>query len=137
MISSVILKVAARFLAPLLVLFSIVMLLRGHNNPGGGFIGALMAVIAIALYSLARGVAATRTRMKINPHALIGIGLAVGLVSGLPAFFFGEPFMTGYWVSTTLPLIGEFNVGTPLLFDIGVYLTVIGVVVTMIFTLSE
>jgi multicomponent Na+:H+ antiporter subunit B len=137
MSSSVILQVAARFLAPLLVLFSIVMLLRGHNNPGGGFIGALIAVIAIALYSLARGVEATRTRMKFNPHALIGIGLAVAIVSGLPAFFFGQPFMTGYWVSTILPLIGEFNVGTPLLFDVGVYLTVIGVVVTMIFTLSE
>ena len=133
---TIILRTAATFLLPLLLLFSVFILLRGHYLPGGGFIGGLIASIAFILYRTANGAANTKSLLHIHPGYIIPVGLSVALLSGLSSIFFKEKeFMTGVWFKDPLPVIGM--VGTPLFFDIGVYLVVVGVTLTIIMTISE
>lgn len=132
---SMILSTATRYLLPLLLLFSIFLLLRGHNEPGGGFVGGLVAGAALALYAMALGLRSARQVLGVDPRTLIYFGLLAAAVSGLPALFFGLEFMTGLWSAQALPVIGK--LGTPLLFDVGVYLVVIGITLTIIFALME
>jgi multicomponent Na+:H+ antiporter subunit B len=133
--NSLILSTATRYLLPLLLMFSIFLLLRGHNEPGGGFVGGLVAGAALALYALALGLRTARQVLGVDPRTLIYVGLLAAAVSGLPAMFTGLAFMTGLWSAGALPVIGK--VGTPLLFDVGVFLVVIGITLTIIFTLIE
>lgn len=132
---SVILYTATRYMLPLLVLVSFFLLLRGHNEPGGGFVGGLVAAASFTLYALAHNVAKARRALRIDPRTLIAVGLLTAFVSGLPALLGGEPFMTGQWTAFELPVLGK--LGTPLLFDAGVYLLVIGISMTIIFSLAE
>lgn len=133
---TIILRTASTFLLPLLLLFSVFILLRGHYLPGGGFIGGLIASIAFILYSSANGQENTKTLLRIHPGFLMPVGLSIALLSGLSGIFFkGKEFMTGVWFKDPLPVIGM--VGTPLFFDIGVYLVVVGVTLTIIMTISE
>ena len=133
--TSLILPTAARYLLPLLLLFSVFLLLRGHHEPGGGFVGGLVFAAAYALYAIAHDVATARRALGLNPRLLIGIGLLVALSSGVISILAGEPFMTGLWTDFTVPLLGK--LGTPMMFDMGVYLVVIGVTLTIIFALAE
>jgi multicomponent Na+:H+ antiporter subunit B len=135
--TSLILRTTARLLRPLLLLFSLFILFRGHNQPGGGFVGGLMAAAAFALQAISTGVESARSALRVDPHVILGTGLLVAVVSGLPALVFGQPFMTGQWLSLHLPLAGEWKLSTVMLFDIGVYLVVLGSVVLVIFTLAE
>ena len=134
--TSTILQTATRVLMPLLLLFAVFLLLRGHNHPGGGFVGGLVVASSFVLYSIAFGVAAARRALLVRPATLLGAGLLVALVSGLPAVLSGRPFMTAKWTEVH---IGPAPValGTPLVFDVGVFLAVVGVVVTIVFTLAE
>lgn len=132
---SLILSTATYYLLPLLLLFSIFLLIRGHNQPGGGFVGGLVAAAALALYAIAQGTAEVRRAIRLRWGALIGIGLLTAMGSGLLGLLSGYPFMTGRWYAQPVPLLGK--VGTPLLFDVGVYLVVLGVTMTIIFTLAE
>jgi len=132
---SMILSTATRYLLPLLLMFSIFLLLRGHNEPGGGFVGGLVAGSALALYAMALGLRSARQVLGVDPRSLIYFGLLAAALSGLPALFRGLEFMTGLWSEQALPVIGK--LGTPLLFDTGVYLVVIGVTLTIIFALME
>ncbi len=134
---SLILRTATRFLLPLLLLFSLFLLLRGHNSPGGGFVGGLVAAAAFALYALAFDVAAARQLLRIDPRQLIAVGLLVALASGMVAWLAREPFMTGQWSYITVLGIGPVPLGTPLIFDLGVYLVVVGVMLTIILSLAE
>ncbi|MGM0701178.1 MAG: Na+/H+ antiporter subunit B [Pseudomonadota bacterium] len=124
---TLILNVAARFLLPLQLLFSLFLLLRGHDEPGGGFIAGLVAAGAFALYLFAFGLRALRAMIKVSPRDLVGLGLLLAMLSTLPAWWQGEPFFTSQW--WTVPLIG-YKASTPLIFDIGVYLVVLGSVLT-------
>ncbi|MEO1008598.1 MAG: Na+/H+ antiporter subunit B [Planctomycetota bacterium] len=135
--NSVILRTATRFMLPLLVLFSIVVLLRGHNLPGGGFVGGLLATSAFVLYGMAFGVDSVYRLLRIPLTGYIAAGLGLAIASGLPGLLGGEPFLYGQWTSVTLGGIGELKIGTPLFFDIGVYLTVLGVCLMMLLTLAE
>ena len=134
--TSSILQTAVRLLMPLLLLFAVFLLLRGHNQPGGGFVGGLVVAASFVLYSIAFGVDAARRALLVRPSTLLGIGLLVALISGLPALVAGRAFMTALWTT-----VGEGSmaiaVGTPLVFDVGVFLAVIGVVSTIVFTLAE
>jgi multicomponent Na+:H+ antiporter subunit B len=134
---SLILMTATRFLLPLLLLFSIFLLLRGHNAPGGGFAGGLVVASAFALYGFAFGVSESRRLLGVQPRTLVGAGLLVALFSALISLLRGQPLMTGQWTSVHVPMIGPIDVGTPILFDIGVYLVVIGVANTVLMTLAE
>jgi len=123
-------------LLPLLLLFSVFLLLRGHNEPGGGFVGGLIAAAAFALYAFAEGADAARFVLRIAPRTLIATGLATAVLSALVApVFAGLPFMTGLWSKVTLPAIGK--LGTPLFFDLGVFQVVLGVTLLIIFSLAE
>jgi multisubunit Na+/H+ antiporter MnhB subunit len=134
--TSAILQTATRLLMPLLLLFALFLLLRGHNEPGGGFVGGLVVAASFVLYSIAYGVQPARRALLIAPSSLLGGGLLIALLSGLPAVLLGRPFMTALWTKVWVGSVAV-DVGTPLVFDIGVFLAVIGVVLTIVFTLAD
>ncbi len=132
-----ILKIAAKHLLWPFLIISLIILWRGHNQPGGGFIGGLVAASAFILYNVAYGLEEARGKLRIDTRTLITIGLSVALFSVMLSLALGKPLMTGLWIDLHLPLLGEQHFGTPLLFDAGVYLVVVGVILTIVFTLSE
>lgn len=133
--SSLILRTATRPLVPLLLLFSVFLLVRGHHEPGGGFVGGLVAATAFVLIALAEGSTAARSALRIEPVRLIPAGLATSSIAGLLGLLDGRPFLTGLWLPGSTEAIPTF--GTPLLFDFGVYLTVAGVVLSIVFSVME
>lgn len=134
--NSVILRTAVRLLIVLLLLFSVFILFRGHDEPGGGFIGGLIAAGAFALYGVAFGPAEARRILRASPGMLVGVGLAAAAVSGLFAALDGQPFLTGQWWTIDYgPL--DFYLSSVLVFDIGVFLVVIGFVLAFVFSLEE
>lgn len=134
-LDTIILKTATNYLLPLLILFSIFVLIRGHYLSGGGFVGGLIASIAFVLHSFAYNTKRTISLFKFNPLFLIPIGLSISLISGLLPILISKPYMTSVWFLDSVDVIGAF--GSALLFDVGVYLVVIGVVLTILFTISE
>ena len=132
---SLILSTATRYMLPLMLIFSIFLLIRGHNEPGGGFVGGLVAAAAFSLYAFAFEVDQARRALRVAPSTLLGVGLLIAVSSGLLALFSGQPFMTGLWSDTPVPVLGK--LGTPVLFDLGVYLVVVGVTLDIIFALAE
>ena len=134
-VRSPVLFLAARYLLPLLLTFSVFLLLRGHNEVGGGFVGGLVAASALMLYAIARSPAAARRLLPVSPPVLITIGLAIAFVSGMVGPLLGLPVMTGLWLAEPLPVLGK--VGTPVLFDVGVYFLVVGICLHILLTLAE
>ena len=132
---SPILRSGARFLVPLMLLFSVFVLVRGHNEPGGGFVGGLVAATAFAFVLLAEGLAEARRLLRLDPLGLVAAGLFVALASGVPPLLRASPFMTGLWLKAPLPVVGK--VGSPVVFDVGVYLVVLGIVLAILFALAE
>jgi len=133
---TVIFRTVAPFLSSLMVLFSIFVLLRGHNEPGGGFIGGLIAASALAIYGIACGVSPVRRALYFHPMGIAGFGLLIGSLAGVMSIFFGVPFMTGLW--GYIPLFGEsIKVSSVLVFDIGVYLVVVGSIGSIALSLEE
>ena len=133
-----VLHISSRYIAPLLVALSLVALYRGHNFPGGGFIGGLVAASAVLLLAVVHGWAEVERRLRIDPLKFLVIGLGLALLSGLPGLLAGQPFMTGEWLpALNLPLLGKLKLGTPLLFDVGVYLVVVGFTVKCAMSLGK
>ena len=129
---SVLLRQGILPLSALLALISLVLLWRVHNLPGGGFIGGLVAASAAVLLALAFGVNRARAVLRLPPVAMLALGLALAAGAGVIGLVQGQAFLTGNWIFPAgLPL------GTPLLFDIGVFLTVLGAVLHMLFRLLE
>jgi len=120
-----IVRVAALSLSPVLLIVSWVLLARGHHEPGGGFVGGLVAAAAVAFYGLVHGAAAARARLPMEPLRIAALGLVTALLSGVPAVLAGRPFLSAVWWDVRLPAIGK--AGTPVLFDTGVYLVVLGI----------
>lgn len=131
---SLILQTATRFLVPLLLLFSLFLLFRGHNAPGGGFVGGLVAAAAFALYAIAEGVDPARRLLRLDPRHLIAFGLCLAVASGIAPLFARGVLLTGVWLPAGA---GSSPVGTPLIFDLGVYVVVLGVTLTILFALAE
>ena len=121
----------------ILLLFSVFLLLRGHDLPGGGFIGGLVAAAAVALYLIAFGADAATLLLRVRPRALLGAGLLAGVLAGLMGMVTAEPFLTGQWLIFDLPGNAEVKLSSVLLFDVGVYLVVVGAVLTMLFALEQ
>lgn len=132
---STILKTASNYLLPILLLFSFFLLLRGHYHPGGGFVGGLIASIAFVLHSFTHGTESTLKLLRYHPGSFIPFGLALSCISMFAPVLAGLPVMTGLWFDQPIPVIGM--VGSALFFDLGVYLVVIGVVLTILFTISQ
>jgi multisubunit Na+/H+ antiporter MnhB subunit len=121
---------------PLLLVFALFLLLRGHNEPGGGFVGGLVVSASFVLYAIAFSVEAGRRALLVSPRVLLGSGLLVAVMSGMPGVIAGRPFMSSVWTTVELGST-RVDLGTPLLFDIGVFLAVVGVVLTIVFTLID
>ncbi len=123
----VILESAAGPLYVLILLASVWILFRGHNEPGGGFIGGLVAVTATVLWAVSHGTDAATERLPWrSPVVLAAVGVGAATLAGIPALLVGETFLTGLWGPTLPLLVSELKIGTVVLFDIGVYLCVWG-----------
>ena len=136
--NSLILRIGTRYLVGLLLIFSIHMLLRGHNEPGGGFIGGLIGATGFVLYAIACGTEDARAALRVAPERIAMAGLGIALAAGVAAVLFGDAFFTGQWLflgatedDKGLPL------STVLVFDIGVYLVVFGAILSLVFALEE
>ncbi|SDQ88130.1 Na+/H+ antiporter subunit B [Pseudovibrio sp. Tun.PSC04-5.I4] len=134
--NTLIFRTVAPYLTALTMLFSIFVLLRGHNEPGGGFIGGLIAVSAFAIYGIACGVSAVRRAMKFHPMSIAASGLLLAVLSVLPSLFLGKAAMTSQWLA--VPVLGTVvDLSTPLFFDVGVYLVVVGAISSIVLSLEE
>lgn len=132
--SNSMLPAAARIVVPVQYALSIYLLLRGHNLPGGGFIGGLVLASALVLRAM---VDPTR-KPKFDLLVLAGLGLMCALGSAVLPLFLGEEFFTGIWGgSIWLPLVGKVKIGTVMFFDIGVFMVVTGVAAKMLLVLFE
>lgn len=134
--NTLIFRTIAPFLTALTLLFSIFVLLRGHNEPGGGFIGGLIAASAFAVYGIAFGVQAVRRALWFHPMSIAGAGLLLSTLSGLISAIFGVPFMTGLWIYPEIFGV-EVPLATVMSFDVGVYLVVVGSITSIALALEE
>lgn len=136
--NSLILTTATRLIVAILLLFSVFMLLRGHNEPGGGFIGGLIGATGFVMFAIACGTAEARAALRVRPQQIAAAGLGVAALAGLGSGLLGDPLFTGEWI-----FIGAseddhgLGLSTVLLFDIGVYLVVMGGILTLVFALEE
>ena len=123
--NTLIFRTIAPPIVAIMLVFSLYICLRGHNEPGGGFIGGLIASGAIEVLGMAVGVPAARHALRIDPLVIAGFGVFLAALSGLPSLFIDAPFMTSIWLyldmgDSTIPI------STPLFFDLGVYFAVFG-----------
>jgi multicomponent K+:H+ antiporter subunit A len=128
---------ASRIVLPLTLAVGIYLFLRGHNQPGGGFIAALVVAIAFLVQYLAAGFDWSDARKPFGEHQLIGWGVLVAMATGLGAMVLGAPFLTSWFDYFSLPLIGKFELASAMLFDTGVFLTVLGAVMLALAQLSH
>ena len=134
---SLILTTATRLLVALLLVFSVYALLRGHNLPGGGFIGGLIGATAFILYTIATSVEEAQAALRIDPANLAMAGLGVAALGGIGAAFAGQPFFTGQWLFLFRDGDSYVPLSTVLVFDIGVYMAVFGGILTLVFALEQ
>lgn len=130
------LRLLDRILTPVLLLLALFLLLRGHNLPGGGFIAGLMAAAAFELQILSRGHETLRASVGPYLNSAIGLGLAIGILSGFAGLLEGR-FFKGVWFELYIPLLGVLDIGTPVIFDLGVFLVVVSVTTSYLLGLSE
>jgi len=136
--NSIVLRTTTAVLLPIMLVLSVVVLLRGHNEPGGGFVGGLVAAAGFSLHAISHGAESTRRLLRMDPRTLIGTGLLVAVLSGMPALIARSPYLEGRWLSLDAPGLSDpLKVGTPILFDIGVYLLVLGGSLLMAISLQE
>ncbi|MGD1885290.1 MAG: monovalent cation/H+ antiporter subunit A [Paracoccaceae bacterium] len=129
--------VVTRVLMPIALVVGLYIFLRGHNQPGGGFVAGLVVAIALLMQYMASGFAWTQERKKIEYHTMIGLGVLVAGLTGIGAWLLGQPFLTSAYTYVHLPPIEEFELATAMLFDLGVFLTVLGAVMLMLYSLSR
>lgn len=129
--------VVTRVLMPIAIVVGVYIFLRGHNQPGGGFVAGLVIAIALLMQYMASGFAWTQERKRIEYHSMIGIGVVIAGLTGAGAWLAGRPFLTSAYTYVHLPPIEEFELATAMLFDLGVFLTVLGAVMLMLYSLSR
>lgn len=136
--NSLIFSTISRLLVGLMLLFSVFLLWRGHNEPGGGFIGGLVAAAGIIVYGLAEGAVLMRKLLRFEPRTLVLIGLLMTIVAGLLPLLQNSAFLTGLWLFIGATETDKgLALGTPLIFDVGVYLAVVGGVAGMVIAMEE
>jgi multicomponent Na+:H+ antiporter subunit B len=134
--NTIIFRTLSPFVTGLILVFSVFVTLRGHNEPGGGFIGGLIAASGFAIYGLSHGVPRVREMLWMHPLVYAGFGLALAVASGLLSIVFARGFLTGLWVFPTLFGV-EVALSTPLFFDLGVYFVVAGTMTSIALALEE
>jgi multicomponent Na+:H+ antiporter subunit A len=136
-INDVILRTVSKLAIPIVLAFSWYLFYSGHHHPGGGFIGGLMTSAALVLLSMSAGMNATARMIPVNYRIVIGIGLLTALLTGIGSFAAGVPFLSHSFGYFDIPLLGETELATAVLFDLGVYLAVVGVTMTIIYTIGR
>jgi multicomponent K+:H+ antiporter subunit A len=131
------LTVITRLLLPLALMVSVYIFLRGHNQPGGGFIAGLITAVALILQYMASGIGWTQERFGRDLHYIIASGVLAAGLTGLGSWLFGFPFLTGWYQYFELPIVGRFPLASAVLFDIGVYLTVVAGVLLMLVNMGK
>ncbi|ABD56632.1 monovalent cation/H+ antiporter subunit A [Jannaschia sp. CCS1] len=129
--------VVTRVLMPIAIVVGLYIFLRGHNEPGGGFVAGLVIAIALLMQYMASGFAWAQERQRIEYHTMIGLGVVIAAATGVGAWLLGRPFLTSAYTYVHLPPIEEFELATAMLFDLGVFLTVLGAVMLMLYSLSR
>ena len=134
--NTVIFRTLSPFISALTLVMSVFITLRGHNEPGGGFIGGLIAASAFALLGLSHGVPRVRRALHFHPMSYAGFGLLLAAATGVLSLMLAKPFMTGLWVFPA-PLGVEIPLSTPMFFDIGVYFVVAGAMTSIALSLEQ
>jgi multicomponent Na+:H+ antiporter subunit B len=137
MTGSLFFRYVARLMMPVLLMFSLFLLLRGHNQPGGGFVGGLAASSSIILMTLAYGADEVRERLRVDFLRAMFFGLAIALVAGIVGFVTGIAFQDALWWKPYIQGLGRLELGTPLLFDVGVYIVVFSVTSSIVMNMAE
>jgi multicomponent K+:H+ antiporter subunit A len=132
-----IMQALTRLLFPLMIMVAVFIFIRGHNLPGGGFIAGLIAAVALIIQYLANGISWTAQRLRIDMHWIIGIGLLIATFTGLVSMLLGYPFMTTTYTYLTWPIVGKFEVASAFVFDLGVFLVVVGATVMILVQLGR
>ncbi|MGM8365053.1 Na(+)/H(+) antiporter subunit B [Virgibacillus sp. W0181] len=135
--NDLILKTTTSLIVFILLGFAFYLLMAGHNSPGGGFVGGLTTSAAILLMYMSYGKHTVEKILPINFITLVPIGLLIAVLTGLGSLLFGVPFLTQTFGHITVPFFGELELATAMLFDIGVFLTVLGTTVTIILTIAD
>lgn len=134
---NIILEKIVTLFMKVMMAFSLYLLIRGHNNPGGGFIAGIIASTGFIFFSIIHGTKEIQKIIKFKPQTFIGIGLLLVLFSAMLPVFFAREVQTGLWIHSNLPVLGPLHLGTPLIFDTGVYFVVIGVILTIVISIME
>ncbi|NJK90831.1 MAG: Na(+)/H(+) antiporter subunit B [Blastochloris sp.] len=134
---SFLLRIATGLVFFVVALFSVYLLLRGHNLPGGGFIGGLAATIGILLHGLAHGFDEMEAQLKLDPIRIAALGLLLAVLTGLAPLLLNRPFFEHYNTYVSVPYLGQVPLGTPLVYDLGIYLLVIGISTKVIFIMAR
>jgi multicomponent K+:H+ antiporter subunit A len=129
--------VLSRLVLPFAGLVSLYFLLRGHNAPGGGFVGGLVMATAVIVHYMVSGTMWVEARLKIAPQVWIAFGLLAAVAAGLCAWLAGQPFLTALSTDVHVPLLGELHLSSVLLFDLGVYMLVVGAAILMLIALAH
>lgn len=137
MTRSVFFRFVARVMLPVLIVFSLMLMLRGHNEAGGGFVGGLVASSGVILMTLAYGPDEVRQRLKIDFLRLMFFGLLIVLFAGLLGLIIDGNFLQAEWWKPVIQGFGRLELGTPLLFDIGVYIIVLSVTSSIVMSMAE
>jgi multicomponent K+:H+ antiporter subunit A len=131
------LVVATRALLPMALMVGVYLYLRGHNMPGGGFVAGLVFAIAYLMQYMASGYDFSHARQRVDHHALIGWGVLVASLAGIGAWVMGLPFLTSGFTYIDLPPLEKFELATAMIFDLGVFLCVLGAVLLALASLSR
>jgi multicomponent K+:H+ antiporter subunit A len=129
--------VLVRLLLPMAALVSAYFLLRGHNAPGGGFVGGLVMATAVIVQYMVSGTIWVEKRLKIHPQVWIALGLLGAALTGLGAWLASRPFLAAVTADVHLPLIGALHLSSVLVFDLGVYMLVVGAVMLILISLAH
>jgi len=135
--NDVILKTVTRVAAVIILTFSIYLFMNGHHHPGGGFIGGLSTASAIVLLYITFGIEKVRENIRVDFKKLSALGVLIAIATGLTGTLFGEPFLTQIFGHVDLPIFGDTELASALVFDTGVALAVIGTAVNIILSISE
>jgi multicomponent K+:H+ antiporter subunit A len=131
------LRVTSRAVLPFALMVAVYLFLRGHNQPGGGFVAGLVTAVALIVQYLASGINWTEHRLNVRFYRIAGLGLLVAGATGVGSFFFDAPFLTSAHGHPRIPVLGEVPLASAALFDLGVFLTVVGAMVLSLTALSH
>jgi len=135
--TDIFLQSATKILVFIIITFSIYVLFAGHHNPGGGFIGGLITASALVLLYIAFDLQSVRDIIPVDFNRLAATGVIVSVLTGAASFLFDVPFLSQTFDYFDLPVLGLTELASAVIFDLGVYMAVIGTTMTIITTISE